>query len=176
MKDILVLADGTEISVAAFLGDWDAFAGKDMKIVIPTEKVDNKPADVPSEDEPSATTEFVLDTTTDLTAFAAGAKVDGDSEKAGTEDYFTLLYSAKTKVDSSSKTFDDGYAVTQRVNFGGKVTTEKNAVKFTTGNAATVKVWWVEGGDDNRQMALLDSTGAVAAQTNVTRAVENFEI
>lgn len=35
-----VLADGTEISVAAFLGDWDAFAGKNMEIVIPAEKVE----------------------------------------------------------------------------------------------------------------------------------------
>lgn len=33
------LADGTEITVAAFLGDWDAFAGKNMEIVTPTEKV-----------------------------------------------------------------------------------------------------------------------------------------
>lgn len=116
------LADGTAISVEAFLGDWDAFAGKDMKIVLPDGKEDNTP-----EDKPSATTEFVLDTTKDLTAFAQGSKVDGDTEKAGTEDYFTLIYSAKSKVDGSNKTFDDGYEATQRVNFGGAITTEKNA-------------------------------------------------
>lgn len=32
--------DGTDITVAAFLGDWDAFAGKNMDIVIPTTKVE----------------------------------------------------------------------------------------------------------------------------------------
>ena len=170
-----VLADGTTISVEAFLGNWDAFAGKDMTILMPTDKVDNKPEDTtpeePSgEEKPSATTEFVFDTATDLTAFAQGAKIDGDTEKAGTEDYFTVIYSAKTKVDSSTKTFEDGYTSAQRLNLGGKVTTEKNAVKFTTNNPATVKIWWVEGGDDNRQMAILDSTGVVAAQTNVTAA------
>ena len=159
------LADGTAISVEAFLGDWDAFAGKDMKIVLPDEKEDNTP-----EDKPSATTEFVLDTTKDLTAFAQGSKVDGDTEKAGTEDYFTLIYSAKSKVDGSNKTFDDGYEATQRVNFGGAITTEKNAIKFTTGNAATVKVWWVEGGDDNRQMTILNANGEEAASTNETLA------
>ncbi|MBP3824739.1 MAG: hypothetical protein ILA11_03320, partial [Butyrivibrio sp.] len=40
-----------------------------------------------------------------LTAFAAGAKADGETETAGTEGYFTLIYSAKSKVDSSSKTW-----------------------------------------------------------------------
>lgn len=125
---------------------------------------------VVEEEKPSAKTEFVLDTTKDLKAFAAGTKADGDSEKAGTDNYFTLLYSTKTKVDSSNKTFDDGYAASQRVNFGDKVSTEKNAIKFTTNNAATVKVWWVEGGDDNRQITILDASGAAVATTNVTLA------
>ena len=172
-----VLADGTEISVEAFLGDWDAFAGKDMTIKMPTEKVDN----TPGTEEPSATTEFVFDATADLTAFAAGTKADGDTEKVGTEDYFTLIYSAKTKVDGSSKTFDDGYAATQRVNFGGAASTEKNAIKFTTNNAATVKVWWVEGGDDNRQIAILDASGTAVKTTDVTLAknatcISTFEL
>ena len=133
------------------------------------------------EETPSAKTEFTLDTTADLKAFAQGTKADGDSEKAGTDGYFTLLYSAKTKVDSSSKTFDDGYAASQRVNFGDKVSTEKNAIKFTTSNAATVKVWWVEGGDDNRQITILDSTGKAVATTEVTLAknatcISTFEL
>ena len=139
-----VLNDGTEITLDAF-----------RRVV---------------EETPAVTTEFTLDTTADLTAFAQGTKADGDSEKAGTDDYFTLLYSAKTKVDSSSKTFDDGYSATQRVNFGGTATTDKNAIKFTTSNAATVKVWWVEGGDDNRQITILNSTGAAVATTNETLA------
>ena len=170
-----VLADGTEISVEAFLGDWDAFAGKDMTIKMPTEKVDNKP-----KDETSVTTEFVFESK-DLTAFAAGTKADGDTEKVGTEDYFTLIYSAKTKVDSSSKSFEDGYAATQRVNFGGAASTEKNAIKFTTNNAATVKVWWVEGGDDNRQIAILNASGTAVKTTDVTLAknatcISTFEL
>lgn len=170
------LADGSAISVETFLGDWDAFAGKDMTIVMPDGKVDNTPAP----EAPSATTEFVLEVSS-LTAFAQGAKADGDTEKAGTEDYFTLIYSAKTKVDSSSKTFDDGYASNQRVNFGGAASTEKNAVKFTTNNPATVKVWWVEGGDDNRQMAILNSAGTAVATTNETLAknatcISTFEL
>ncbi|MBQ7943402.1 MAG: hypothetical protein IJ326_04995, partial [Lachnospiraceae bacterium] len=154
------LNDGTEISLEAF-----------RRVV----------EDEPSGDTPSATTEFTLDTTADLTAFAQGTKADGDSEKAGTEDYFTLLYSAKTKVDSSNKTFDDGYAASQRANFGGTATTEKNAIKFTTSNAATVKIWWVEGGDNNRQITLLDSTGVAVATTAETLAknatcISTFEL
>ena len=63
-----------------------------------------------------------------LSVVAAGAKADGDTEAAGTEDYFTLIYSAKTKVDSSSKSFDDGYSSSQRVNFGDVVSVDKNAI------------------------------------------------
>ena len=149
------LSDGTEISLEAF-----------RRVV---------------EEEPAVTTEFILDTTADLTAFAQGDKVDGDTEKAGTNDYFTLLYSAKTKVDSSSKTFDDGYAASQRVNFGGTAATDKNAIKFTTSSAATVKVWWVEGGDNYRQITVLDAAGTAVATTDVTLAknatcISTFEL
>ncbi len=128
-----------------------------------------------SENEVNATSdtgdgnEFVLETSS-LTAFAQGAKADGDTESAGTNNYFTLIYSAKTKVDSSSKTFDDGYTSGQRVNFGGVASTEKNAIKFTTSNAATVKIWWAEGGDDNRQITILNSAGTAVATTNETLA------
>ncbi len=161
------LADGSAISVETFLGSWDAFAGKDMTIELPDGKVDNTPEADPA--LPSATTEFTLESSA-LTAFAAGAKADGDTEKAGTEEYFTIIYSAKSKVDSSSKTFDDGYASAQRINLGGAASTEKNAIKFTTNNPATVKVWWVEGGDDNRQMTILNSAGTAVATTSETLA------
>ena len=108
----------------------------------------------------------------DLTAFAAGAKADGESEKAGTDDYFTLVYSAKSKIDTSSKTWDDGYTSDQRINFGGAASTEKNAIKFTTSaDEATVKVWWACG-DAGRQMAILDSTGNAVATTEEA-AVKN---
>lgn len=105
-----------------------------------------------------------------LSVVTAGAKADGDTEAAGTEDYFTLIYSAKTKVDSSSKSFDDGYSSSQRVNFGDVVSVDKNAIKFKTSNAATVKIWWAEGGDNNRQMAILNGSGTVVAQTKETLA------
>ncbi|MBQ8167345.1 MAG: hypothetical protein IJZ96_09975, partial [Lachnospiraceae bacterium] len=67
-----------------------------------------------NEQATSGDNKYVLDATTDLTAMAAGAKADGDTEKAGTDDYFTVIYSASTKVDGSNKTFDDGYTASQR--------------------------------------------------------------
>ncbi len=161
------LADGTPITVEAFLGSWDAFAGKDMTIVIPTDKIDNKPAEEPTEGDPT----YVLDATADLTAFDRGVKADGDSEVAGTSDYFKIYYSAKSKVDGSNKTFDDGYTGSQRINFGGKMdlTVPMNAVEITTKNPATVKVWWVEGGDtgDKRQVVIANASGETVATTNV---------
>ncbi|SCY04527.1 pectinesterase family protein [Butyrivibrio sp. INlla14] len=165
-----VLADGTAISVAAFLGDWDPFTanGKDMSITFPDGSSQDEPvAPTPSEGPVSQTTEFVFESSS-LEPFAAGAKADGDTQKAGTEDYFTLIYSAKSKVDTSSKTWEDDYTSAQRVNFGGVASTEKNAIKFTTQNAATIKVWWAQGGDDSRQITVLDKTGAAVATTQGT--------
>ena len=77
---------------------------------------------------------YILDATADLTAMAAGDKADGDIQEAGTDGDFTIDYSAKTKIDGSNKTFDDGYTASQRLNFGGASTFDpmKNAVKFTT--------------------------------------------
>lgn len=127
--------------------------------------------------------EYVLDATADLTAAGQGAFTDGQSAKAGSEDYFTLFYSAKTKIDSSTKKFDDGYAATQRINFGGKLDadTPKNAISFTTSGASDVKVWWVEGGADNRQITVVNSKGETVYTSNETLAqgdlcISSFEL
>ena len=105
-------------------------------------------------------------------ATTAGKYTDGQAVTAGTDGYFTFYMSAKTKIDGSEKTWSDGYICAQRVNFGGKadVTNMKNLVSFKTSNAAKVKVYWVEGGADNRQIAIFGSKGDVVTKTEVTAA------
>ncbi len=102
----------------------------------------------------------------EMTAFAQGSKADGDKEKAGTDNYFTVYYSSKTKIDGSNKTFSDGYTTNQRINFGGKsdIAANKNFIQFTTNSPSTVKVWWVSGGD-GRQVAVFDTEGSVLKET-----------
>ena len=161
-----VCSDGTAISVEAFLGDWDPFTEheNDMTIEFPDGTTEDAPV-ADETDTEETTTEFTLESS-DLTAFSAGTKADGDTESAGTDDFFTIIYSAKSKVDSSTKTWDDGYTSSQRINFGGVASLEKNAVKFTTEREATVKIWWVEGGDDNREITILNSAGETVATTS----------
>ena len=117
---------------------------------------------------------FVLDVQEHLPDVAQNSKKDGESEKAGTDNYFTMYYAAKTKVDSSSKTFSDGYTTSRRINFQTKtsITSSKivAAVGFTTSSAATVKLWWVQGGDDNRRMAIYDEGANIVSKTNDTLA------
>lgn len=116
----------------------------------------------------AATTEYVLEASS-LKAFAAGTKKDGDFEVAGTNDYFTIFYSAKSKIDGSSKSWKDGYSSSQRINLQGaaSVSPEKNVIKFNTScDNALVKVWWVEGGDDFRQVVCLDPAGTEVCSTN----------
>lgn len=114
----------------------------------------------------SAGSTYVLDASADLEAMASGTKADGDTLKAGTDNYFTLIFAAKTKIDGSSKTFDDGYSATQRINFQAATNVEGMvpAIAFTTAGAATIKLWWVSGGD-GRQFAIYDEQGAVLCRT-----------
>jgi pectin methylesterase-like acyl-CoA thioesterase len=172
-----VTTDGETIAVSTFLGTWDPFTenGDDMTIEFPDGTTQDAPTvEETTEDtteEAEETTEFTFEASS-LTAFVKGDKADGDTETAGTDNYFTLIYSSSSKVDSSTKTWADEYTSSQRVNFGGAVSTEKNAIKFTTSaDNATVKIWWAAG-DADRQMTILDSTGT-AVDTTTESSVKN---
>ncbi len=118
--------------------------------------------------------EFVSST---LDKADAGSFTDGQAVKAGTDNYFTLYCSAKTKIDGSDKVFPDGNTLTApRVNFGGKadISVPKNCISFKTSGAADIKVWWVEGGENSeRQMVIYDASGNEVAKTNVTTLAKN---
>ena len=120
-----------------------------------------------TEAAPAAPAEaMIFDATADLAPMAQGEKADGDTDQVGA---FTIHYSAKTKIDGSSKTFDDGYTATQRLNFGGKTQPGKdmiNSVRFAVDGPATVRIWWVSGGD-TRQFALYGSDGSILQKTEV---------
>ena len=124
------------------------------------------------DDEVAVTPTYVEKVTTldaaDLETKAAGAFGDGDEVKAGTDNFFTIINSKKTKYDTSSKSFDDGYEGTKRINFGEGTTIDKDSIKFTTEGTAKVKVWWVEGGEDNRQLTILKADGTTAQVTSGT--------
>ena len=108
---------------------------------------------------------YVLDVQT-LTAFAAGVKADGATESVA--DFFTIYYSAKTKIDTTTnKTWPDGYSFAEglRLNWGGTTAigeTTKNAIEINVDGTATVKVWWVCGGD-GREIGIFDANGELVA-------------
>lgn len=158
-------AETTEMQAADTQDDTQSVPGE-AQIALLSEDVA-----VSAQDAAGDAEQYVLDAA-DLAQFTNGAKKDGEEQSAGTDDYFTILWSSKSKVDGSKKSFEDGTAFTQRINLGGKldVTNNKNGVSFKTTGAAEVKVYWVEGGDDNRQMALLTGSGTVVAKTGETLA------
>lgn len=96
---------------------------------------------------------------------------------AGSEDFFTLLFTANSRLDPDARTFDDGYEATHRINFQGAVSTSANAVCFTLQGPATVQIWWVGAVAANedkvlRPLTILDSSGK-AAVTPVTPPKDN---
>ena len=104
-----------------------------------------------------------------------------DGEVRVVDGVFECHLSNKYKTDTSKKTFSDGYNNPDRMNFGGKteINSEanpdmiKNGIVFTTTEATTVTVWWVEGGDDHRQIALYDMDGNVVVQTDEQELAKN---
>ena len=122
---------------------------------------------------------------------AAGDFADGTVVKV--DDYFSLILGAKSKIDSSSKTWKEedwgelAYKSGQRLYLGGKTSTTANAIVFTTSKAATVTVWWVSNGEPNedgtgsRPIGILDSEGNILVQdtTGVAKNalhISTFEI
>lgn len=92
--------------------------------------------------------------------------------KYGTEDFFTLCYTAGTRVDPVPIDFP-GCAGSHRVNFNGAVGVGKNSVQFTLESPATVTVWWTGGvaaGEDKtlRPMTILNASGKNAVTPTET--------
>ena len=127
---------------------------------------------------------FVIEAN-NFAAITQGAKADGESEVLDVNGFYTIFYSAKFKLDGSKKNFVDGFAGTQRFNWGGGTVigeTTKNALKIVVDGTATVKIWWVCGGtykitdaegnevEVPRQVGIYNEDGTLYAQTNVTRA------
>ena len=121
---------------------------------------------------------FAADVTTyilnsdSLKPINAGSKTVGDTDTAGTSNFFTIHYSDSAKIDSSSKTFDDGFTVGQRINFGGKLDISdvpKNCISFITQGSASVKIWWVCG-DNGREFGIYNKNGELVAQTSDNKA------
>lgn len=117
-----------------------------------------------------------------LSFFAAGDKDNGDYEKAGTDNYFTVFYSEKTKIETSSaKTFTYGtgaemtsLSATNRIAWGAKTEIGDqilNAVKIKTQGSAIVRLLWV-GGEPDRNPAIFNADGSVLVK-DTTATVKN---
>ncbi len=168
VSDKAETTDGKTIAVSTFLGSWDPFTanGDDLTVAFPDGTTVDAP--VAGENENSSDNSVFTLEASALDAFAAAAKADGETQAAGTDNFFTVVYSTKSKVDASTKTWEDGYTSGQRINFGGAASADKNAIKFTTDYPGSVKIWWAEGGDNNRQMGLFKSSGDQVAVTEGT--------
>lgn len=115
---------------------------------------------------------YVLDAA-ELATFGADTKKDGDEETAGKDKYFTIHYSAGTKVEAKEKEFTDGYKSVNRINFAGAVKKTQNSISFTTTGKAKVKVYW-GAADANREMAIINDSGKTIAVTEVKPAKDQL--
>lgn len=105
----------------------------------------------------------------DLAPFPAGDKDNGDYERAGTDDYFTVMYSEKTSVSGNDKTFSDGVSASHRIAWGDATTIGDeilNAVKIKTAGSGIVKIWWVCG-DPGRLPAIFKADGSTLATVQI---------
>ena len=106
---------------------------------------------------------YILDAA-ELSTFGENTKTNGAEEMVGTGKYFTIHYSAGTKVEAKEKEFTDGYKSVNRINFAGAVKETQNSISFTTTGKAKVKVYW-GAADANREMAIINDSGEKIAVT-----------
>ncbi len=107
---------------------------------------------------------------------------DGTEIKVGTSEYFTVILSTFSKVDTAkiSVTLGEGEEAVKH-DFAGRLyfgqdavfanaetgTTPKNLIKFTTAGAASVTIWWSHNWNESREMAIFTADGTVVASTAV---------
>ncbi len=107
---------------------------------------------------------FTLNVGEDMDVVKQGTRFSGESERCGTDDYFTLHYADKTYIDENSKTFSDGKSFSKRINMQSAANFEdgkiEGAIGFNTTGPATIKVWYVSG-ESGRYMSVYDKTGYV---------------
>ena len=110
-------------------------------------------------------TTYVLDPGT-LPTFDSNTKAEGDTDTAGTDNFFTIHYKKATKIGDSAKDFL-GFSSTKRIDFQGAINldTVSGAISFTTQDKATIKLFW--GCTSNlSQVGVYDASGEVVTQTN----------
>ena len=125
--------------------------------------------------------------TLDVNEMETATYTTDEDISAGTDDYFTLLALGEKKTaiqevnDSTTYStghpvWSDGFEGLKRINFAGKAQKNRNAIKFTTEGAATVKVWWVNAGgssiSSNRQVEIFTDTGF---KNKVANSEETYE-
>ena len=117
---------------------------------------------------------YTLDAST-MTVVTVNTYSDGAETKAGKSNYFTIVWSSSMKIDSSSKTFSDGYIGTQRISMNGAWANSKQYIKFTTGKKnSKVKVWWVAGGANRHlQVAKKSDKATIIAQSSESSYTKN---
>ena len=108
----------------------------------------------------------------------------GESIVSGTDNFFTIHYALKTKVTANAKTFEDGYASVNRVDWQTGTTfyekengelTAYSAIEFEAHGTTTIKIWWGSAGD-GRQVAIFNADGKIVTQTDVVSVKNSLYI
>ena len=158
-----VLADGTPITIEAFLGEWDAFAGKDMTVVMSTEKVDNAPKEEEEEGPVvTVTTEHDFNALNDVNIGTTEDKAEIPEGTTFANGYFTVVGKLTQRYQDSK---GGVYAVEIAKNGTG-------AMQFTVKGTANVTfVVSSTGGSNTSAVALINvATGEII--TNVEGLTE----
>ena len=160
------LADGTAISIEAFLGDWNAFEGKDLTIVMSTEKIDNAPVEEPDPTdpvEPTVPAEPVEHHFNSLTDVDTGSTADKGAVAEGTtfaDGFFTVVGTVTQRYQESK---GGVYAIEIGKNLTG-------GIEFTlTGQGDVTIVVSSTGGSNTSAVAIIDvATGEAVLASDVS--------
>lgn len=117
-------------------------------------------------DRPFDPGKYELRVNNDLGVFAASTKQDGEMQRVGTSNFFTVIYNSSSKVEKESQTFTDGTSESAKLSFNSSARTTGGAVKFAISGPSRVTVYW-KAAADGREMQIIDDTYDIATDNPV---------
>lgn len=105
----------------------------------------------------------------DIGVFAASTKQDGERQRVGTSNFFTMIYNSSSKIEKESQTFPDSTSESGKLSFNSSARTIGGSIRFATTGPARVTVYW-KAGADGREIKIVDGNDEEVKSTNIGTA------
>lgn len=117
-------------------------------------------------DPPFEQGRYELQVSSDIGIFATSDKQDGERQRVGTANYFTIIYNSSSKAENENQTFPDATSESGKLSFNSSARTIGGSIRFATSGPARVTVYW-KSTADGREMKIVDGEDEEVKATHI---------